>query len=195
MKTLERQFVANHEKTGSHTFFQMARTDKVALYKRITEDGKLFGYEVFRIKSRLKGQALPGGGAEAEDREVYPKGKAFKSNVALFIAGPDAENRAAEIFNEWTSIAPEVVEPEEDDTDNDESGTLKAATTPSTPIGLVIPEGEFTTQMFGAANNLPVPGKGYMALQSLLRDGLIKEVARRKMTEGRGRATTFFSKV
>ena len=201
MKTLERQFVANHEKTGNHTFFQLQRTDKVALYKRITEDGKLFGYEVFRIKTRLKGQALPGGGVEAEDREVYPKANAFGNN-ALFIAGPNAEDEAKKIFDEWTKTAPEPVEDEEDSDEPEKMPDLHmlknrigkwGTTTPTTDY--IIPDGEFTNVQFAEANGLPPVGKGYMVLKSLVTSGKVKEVARRKVTEGRGRATVFYSRV
>jgi hypothetical protein len=195
MKTLEQQFVANHEKTGNHTFFQMGRTDSVAFYKRITEEGKLFGYEVFRVKTRLKGQALPGGGEEAEDREVYPKGKSFKTNVALFISGPNAEDRARGIFNEWTKAKVEVVEDEDDSDETDETPVLKTARTPVPPTDYVIPDGEFSNIMFSEANGLPPIGKGYFALKAILAEGKIREVARRKVTEGRGRATVFYSKV
>lgn len=57
---------------------QVKRTATVALYERLVEkDKRPEGYEVFIIKMRHKGDALPGGLVEQEDREVYPSAGSF----------------------------------------------------------------------------------------------------------------------
>ncbi len=59
---------------------------------------------------------------------------------------------------------------------------------------IVIPDGEFTTVQFSELNGLPPVGKGYITLKQLVEAGKVKEVARRKVSEGRGRATVFYGK-
>ena len=71
MNTLPLKFELNADKTGTQTFTQVKRTGDVAMYRRDRNDGSLFGYEVFKVKSRLTGQPLPGGNFEKEDRECY----------------------------------------------------------------------------------------------------------------------------
>jgi len=63
--------------TDAVTHTQIKRAADVAMYSVTNKAGKIVSYEVFHIKKRLKGQALPGGLFEAEDREVYPSANSF----------------------------------------------------------------------------------------------------------------------
>lgn len=77
MNTLPLKFELNADKTGTQTFTQVKRVGDVAMYRRDRKDGTVFGYEVFKVKSRMAGQPLPGGNFEKEDRECYPGSSAF----------------------------------------------------------------------------------------------------------------------
>lgn len=77
MKKLEKKFTMNADKVGDCNFIQVKRTDDVAMYRRENLDGSFRSYEVFIIKTRKKGDPLPNGMVEKEDRECYPGSAAF----------------------------------------------------------------------------------------------------------------------
>ena len=77
MKTLETTFVSNFDLCGDNTFTQVKKENGVAIYRRERNNGTLVGYEVFVVKTRNKGDKLPGGAVEKEDRECYPGAAAF----------------------------------------------------------------------------------------------------------------------
>lgn len=95
MKILEKQFICNADLCGDHTFTQVRKDNGVAIYQRTNGDGKLVGYEVFVVKTRKKGDKLPGGNVEKEDRECYPGAAAF-GKTAWFVMSLD---RAQEHFD------------------------------------------------------------------------------------------------
>lgn len=161
------------------TLKQVKRNEKAAVYHRFANDGTPQGYEVFQIKVRLKGQALPGGLFEKEDREVYPSANAF-GRIAWAIQSLET---ALAKFDDLTRN--DVKEIDDD----------AEPTTSKIESALVIPDGEFTTVQFAEVNGLPPIGRGYLALKSLLASNAVKEVARRKVNVGKGRATVFYSKV
>ena len=83
---------------------QLKRNDKAALYQRIVEkSGKSEGYEVFSISMRHKGDALPGGMVEAEDREVYPSAGSFGRTAWHHWNLKVAETRFEELTREETA--------------------------------------------------------------------------------------------
>jgi hypothetical protein len=77
MKTLEKQFVMNADKTGKMNFSEVKREDDVAIYQRTRLDGTPFNYEVFIVKKVKAGAPLPGGAVEKVDRECYPGANSF----------------------------------------------------------------------------------------------------------------------
>jgi hypothetical protein len=83
MIKLKELFESNFDKTGVQTFEQIRREwnesgeKEYVIYKRTKQNGSVHGYEVFEIKMRLKGQPLPGGAFEENDRECYPGAHAF----------------------------------------------------------------------------------------------------------------------
>lgn len=171
----------------------------VAMYSRWTKDGKFGGYEVFQIKILPKGHKCFAAVVE-EDTEKYPTAENFGRIAWHIWAKPLAEEAFQAQIDKLTGKT-KVVETDNEDEDNDnENAATEEIHVPvvhitPTNVTWVIPDGEFTTAQFGMVNNLPVPGKGYFELKNLLSSGKIVEVARRKVSEGRGRATVFFSKV
>ena len=94
-------------------FTQLKRTEKVALYKRTVEStGHDDGYEVFLIKMRHKGDKLPGGMVEEEDREVYPSAGSFGKSAW----NPSSLREAEFRYNQLTGAAVPVVEEDEEET-------------------------------------------------------------------------------
>jgi hypothetical protein len=72
MKKLELNFETNADQTGKMRFIQLERCDTVALYRRDRMDGKVFSYELFKIKVVKAGTKLPNGKVVEEDYEKYP---------------------------------------------------------------------------------------------------------------------------
>ncbi len=87
MKKLEKSFVGNYDRVGNTRFVQVKRTSDVAMYRRENMDGSLRSFEVFIVKNRKKGDALPNGAVEKEDRECYPGTSAF-GRIAYQIRPP-----------------------------------------------------------------------------------------------------------
>lgn len=78
MKKLELEFKSNADQTGLQTFKQIKRTADVALYQRVTKDGRTFAYEVFVVKVIKAGTVFAKGAAPTkEDQESYPGKAAF----------------------------------------------------------------------------------------------------------------------
>ena len=79
MKLLEKQFVKNCDGVGDTTFTQLKKKEvngkNIYIYSR--EKPNWLRYEVFIAKQRFKGQPLPGGAVETEDREQYPTANSF----------------------------------------------------------------------------------------------------------------------
>lgn len=76
MKLLDKSFETNADGMGTMKFTQIKCVETPSLncyiYRRDKMDGTFFSYEVFMSKRRKKGDKLPGGLVEAEDRERYP---------------------------------------------------------------------------------------------------------------------------
>lgn len=101
MRTLENQFSMAPDKGGLFDYSLVKRDGDVAIYERTksNKEGKVSGnreYEIFLVKKRFKGQPLPGGMFEKEDRECYP-GKESFGKTAFFC---NSLERAEERFNE-----------------------------------------------------------------------------------------------
>jgi len=111
MKLLEPKFTRNVEKVGITNFTQLKVHNglkaNVYIYLREKPDKSYSKYEVFIAKRRYKGQPLPGGTVELEDREQYPTANAFgftaKEITSIF--------QADIAFNEFISRANESDEP------------------------------------------------------------------------------------
>lgn len=149
---------------------QVKRTDTVALYERIRH-GELEGFEVFIIKVRHKGDKLPGGAVEEEDREVYPSAGSFgfgASSVSNL-------GRAKIVFDEM--VAESVAEKE----------------TPTPEKAIIIPVGEFSTIEMAAANELSYPTITLWIKAALGEKSI--EFVREERRNAKGKATKLYRKV
>jgi hypothetical protein len=78
MRTLDKEFTMAPDKGGLMEFNLIKREGDVALYKRSRPGSESNPeFEVFLVKKRFKGQPLPGGVFEKEDRECYPGAASF----------------------------------------------------------------------------------------------------------------------
>lgn len=77
MITLEKEFVSNYDKSGNNKFIQVKRNNKAAVYRREKMDGKIVGFEVFKIKVQPAGTKFPNGVVTTEDQEKYPTANVF----------------------------------------------------------------------------------------------------------------------
>lgn len=149
------------------------RTATVALYERWHNEGKTFnGCEVFVIKMRLKGQPLPGGLFEAEDREVYPSSGQFGKS-AWHLTRKAAEAKFDELVEKGV-------------TDADEENEVAATVT--------VPVAEFTCGELAEAN-----GISYGDAQKFLKENIDKTIkltrTGRRLGIAKGKPSHFYSKI
>jgi hypothetical protein len=185
-------------------FFVPPKTNGVAMYERISNDGTFDGFEVFQIKLSLKGDVLPNGSKVENDKERHPSCSAF-GRYAWHIL---KRERADKVFDSQVSILksklsgeplpveiqPIPVEEAMIIQQEEEPPLQQKKLSVRIPDNVIIPENDFTIVQFGQVNNLPVPGKGYLTLRALLADGIIVEAFRKKVTMGRGKPTIFYRK-
>lgn len=177
MRTLELVKIWSGDGLGPSsavTLTQLKRTENVALYQRTQKNGMPQGYEVFLIKKRLKGQALPGGQVEQEDRECYPGANSFGKTAWA----PGSLAHAEKIYSELVK-GKGAVEGDEDDTE--ETPTVKTpvvlkavTTTPAvkTIVPLKFPAGEFTHSELATLNG-QTNQQVWVRYQQAIKDGVI----------------------
>lgn len=152
---------------------QVKRTEAVALYERWHNEGQTFnGYEVFVIKKRLKGQPLPGGLFEQEDREVYPSAGQFGKT-----AWHCSKGQAFAKFDEL--VAKGVA-------DEDEENEVTA------PV--IVPVMEFTCGDLAESNGIT-----YAEAQKFLKENIDKTIklhrTGRKDGQTKGKPSNFYMKI
>lgn len=156
-------------------FKQLKRNDKVALYARVVESsGNTEGYEVFHVKMRLKGQTLPGGLFEQEDREVYPSAGSFGKTAWQIID----LNRANSKFDELTKEEIDKVAHEAEEAEN-----------PSVNPGTSL----FSTQEYADKNNIAYP-IAYLTIKAAVEAGKMKFVKSERRNV-KGKETKLFTLV
>jgi len=202
MKTLETEKTWTGDGNGANPIIlkQIKRTDTVALYSRQHKDSdKIQGYEVFIIKKRLKGQALPGGLFEEEDREVYPSGNSFGKIAWSIITLERAEAK----FNELVASGETVViesEPTVEETVTVDIDPTDIVSIPKKrgrpksnkpPVVINFPDGEFTMQEIADFNKMEKTNI-YFIVQDFVTKGGIEEV--RRESRGQGRPTVIYKK-
>jgi len=156
------------------TLTQVKRNQHVALYGR-SRDGEPKGYEVFTIKRRRKGDPLPGGAVEPDDREVYPSAQQFGFSAWSFGNLKAAEKR----FDELTTNKAQAVED---------------ASAPAAPEGakkaVEWPVGKFSTKELAAGFNVTYTD-AYMMIKGALKDGTIELAGTERRAE-KGKETKMF---
>lgn len=152
---------------------QVKRTATVALYERWHNEGATqHGYEVFVIKNRFKGQPLPGGLFEEDDREVYPSAGQF-GKTAWHCSKGEAFRRFDEL------VAKGVAADAEDD---------------EAPKVFTVPVVEFTCGDLATANDAT-----YAEAQSFIKENIDKTIKfirqGRKAGTTKGKPSNFYAKI
>jgi len=98
MKKLELEFTGNYDQVGVTRFVQVKRTNEVAMYRRERKDGTFKSFEVFIVKTRKKGDPLPNGAVEKEDRECYAGTSQFGKTAYDCKTESQAEQRFDELL-------------------------------------------------------------------------------------------------
>ena len=185
MKKLEKSFVGNYDRVGNTRFVQVKRTDTVAMYRRENMDASVRSYEVFLVKTRKKGDALPNGAVEKEDRECYPGSAAF-GRIAYDCK---TEGQAETRYDELIQRAEELAEASEES-----KRTGKKVIRKKKKTDITLPEGKFTMKMLVAETGMSQPTL-YIMLQNLVKQGVVQEVERVRVEGQRGRNTVVYSSV
>jgi hypothetical protein len=206
MKLLPQSFVKNYDKCGDNTFTQVKTVPTVTLnayiYRRTKMDGTFVSFEVFVAKQRFKGQPLPGGVVEAEDREQYPTANNFGFTAK--------EAKCMEVAEKFLAEFVEKMQ-EKDDKKNgvkpvEDEGFMEALTAKMPPKqrgrkrmerpALVYPTGnQWLMKDLLVLNPVWNQPLAYIQVQKDMEAGVVVEVARVKSPTGRGRAAVAYKAV
>ena len=198
MKKLEKSFVGNYDRVGNTRFVQVKRTNSVAMYRREHMDGQIKSYEVFLIKTRKKGDPLPNGAVEKEDRECYP-GTAMFGRIAYDCK---TEAQAEERYDDLIKRAQELSDAKEESIKTGKrvrpkrpkAEVVKKPKREKKKIEVKLPTGKFTMKMLVAETGLSQPTL-YLYIQNLIKEGLVREVDRVRVEGQRGKASVVYSSV
>lgn len=198
MKQLQTEFIKNVDMVGDQKFVQLdINTERThAIYKRLVmhENSRVFGFEVINIKTRLKGQPLPGGSVEAEDREVYPGAKSFGKIGWFFVNEQSARNKYKELIESHSNAVVAGLGPTRDVTPKVRVNGTRRGRERKYGTTLSIPPGEFTVRDLMDIHQEPQPTI-YLKLQAKIRAGEIKEVGSKPNSLGRGKPTKIYATV
>lgn len=178
----------NADKCGDHRFILVKRTEDVAMYRRERLDGIIKSYEVFIVKKRYKGDPLPGGNVESEDRECYP-GSASFGKIAFDCKTEDrAEVRYEELIKK-VNLSNQAKE------EAVKSGkSVKRGRKAKTEVKVEIPRGRFTVKMMTTDTGYSQPVI-YQIVRKWVDDGIIKVVGEFREEGARGRAQVLYDTV
>lgn len=155
------------------THTQIQRCDIAAIYSVKTKEGKIKGYETFIITKRMKGQPLPGGMFEKEDREVYPSANSFGKTAWSFGNLTAAQNKYDEVIAEHN--APKVVVEKKQYVP---TGKPRGKARIERPT-LVIPSDKFTMEQLEGANpNGWNRALIYIEIQKQITNGKVKQIGK-----------------
>lgn len=186
MKKLEKSFVGNYDRVGNTRFVQVKRTNDVAMYRRENMDGTLRSYEVFLVKMRKKGDPLPNGVVEKEDRECYP-GSAVFGRIAYDCKTEDqAEARYEELIERAVELKAAAAE--------SKATGKRVVRRNKKKVDVQLPNGKFTMKMLVAETGMTQPVL-YLILQNLIKTGKVVEVERVRVEGQRGKASVVYSVV
>jgi hypothetical protein len=186
MKKLEKSFVGNYDRVGNTRFVQVKRTADVAMYRRENMDGSVRSYEVFLVKMRKKGDPLPNGAVEKEDRECYP-GSAVFGRIAYDCKTEDqAEARYEELIERAVELKAAAAE--------SKATGKRVVRRNKKKVDVQLPKGKFTMKMLVAETGMTQPVL-YLYLQNLINEGKVVEVERVRVEGQRGKASVVYSAV
>lgn len=191
----------NADKCGVQSFIQLDRTENTACYKRVREDGRVFGYEVFKVKIRHRGDPLPGGSVEAEDRECYPGASSFGRTAWSYRSEKYALLKHDELVKKLTAVEIEETENEAEPSVENvpvvDDGTPKrrgrvAAIRPA----FVVPENKFTLKDLIPLNPGYTPALIYVEVQKLVQTSVVALIGHVEKKEGeRGKPAGLYQKM
>ena len=205
MKLLEQTFVKNFDKCGDNAFTQVKTAPTPSLntylYRRDLMDGSFVSYEVFVAKRRYKGDKLPGGLVEAEDRERYPTANDFGFTAKEFKNLSSAESYFDELVEKM-----QVKEDKKNGVEAPKAETFEAQVSAKLDLtpkirgrkrkerpALVYPTGnQWLMKDLLVVNEKWTQPLAYIELQKALKSGIVVEVARVKNDSGRGRAMVVY---
>jgi len=196
MKMLQKEFTANYDKCGNHKFTQIRKENGVAIYKRTKADGSVKGYEVFIVKTRKKGDKLPGGLVEKEDRECYPGAAAFGRHAYYCKTEEAADDRYEHLVRKVMGVVTAEDKEAENTVEAEETTVVKPkAKGRQTNAKAVIkaPAGRWTMKMLITETGMT---QGYLhpIVKRMVETGSIREVER-VATGGRGRPSVVYETV
>jgi len=187
MKKLEKKFKCNYDKVGDCNFIQVKRTDDVAMYRREYMDGTFKSYDVFIVKRRYKGDPLPGGVVEKEDRECYPSANSF-GRIAFDCK---TEDQAEIRFDQLVKKAKESQDAKEESkrTGKPNRGRRKAK-----KMEVNKPNGKFTMKFLVESTGYSQP-QLYPVVQQWLTSGAVAVVGKQKPEGGKGKPALVYEVV
>jgi hypothetical protein len=202
MKLLPDTFVKNYDKVGDNTFTKVKSqtTEKftVYIYRRDDMNGNFRKFEVFFAKRRFKGQALPNGTVEEEDREQYPTANSFGFSAKETNTIQMAERFFSEFVDKMNRNEDTV---EDDDFTEQVKSKLEVETKTSGVRGrkrierpdLVYPTGvQFLMKQLLATNSEWTQPLAYQQIQKDMAEGVLVEVGRVKSDSGRGKPSVAY---
>jgi hypothetical protein len=184
MKLLDQVIETNADGMGTMRFTQVKKVGTPSLncyiYRRDRMDGTFFSYEIFMAKQRKKGDKLPNGTVEAEDRERFVTKNDFGFTASETRNLTHAEKLLTDFVQKLNDKANPPVEDEEDEP------VMKALVAPKQRgrkridrPNLVYPTADkwFMKDLL-AANPIWNQPLAYCQLQKDITNGLIVEVDR-----------------
>lgn len=181
MKLLDHKFTKNVEKVGTTDFTQIkvhkGTKANVYIYLREKPDRSFSRYEVFIAKRRYKGQPLPGGNVELEDREQYPTANNFgytaKETPSIF--------RADVLFDEFVAKVDALA------TEASDSDTPVAPTTIT-----AYPPGQWLLSQLRDLNPHLTKSRIYLLLQLEITEGRVSKCGTKPNALGRGKPSILY---
>ena len=188
MKKLEKQFVMNADKVGDNKFIQVKRTDDVAMYRRERLNGEVKGYEVFIVKRRYKGDPLPGGQVEKEDRECYPGANAF----GKFAYDCRTEEAAEERYEQMIRKAKDSQDAKEEAA---RTGKPNKGRRSKAKVDVQPPTGKRFTMKFLVSSTGYNQPQLYPVVRQWLTEGKVTVVGKERAEGGRGKPAVVYEAV
>lgn len=189
MRLLEKEFIAGANGLHNNHFKLLKREKDVAMYERRNTDKSFLGIEVFKVKERFKGDPLPGGMFEKEDREVYCTSSAFGHTAYFCVTSPQAEKRFKQLLMTKEDKKQETIEEnEEKEIQHEESVAAKQASKEERKKSIQnikIPKGEFVINDVLAANPILARHDIVIFIKTLVEDKKVKKIGEKKGSKGR----------
>lgn len=156
------------------TYTLVKRNERVAIYERSRENGVIKDVEVFLVKVVPKGTVIFGSEPSKEDREMYCANSEF-GRTAFSYHNSGARSAAIKKFDELNQLKEEIDHP-------------------SSEKEIIVPEGEWTTNMLADANST-----NYITASLYIKENLNKTIKflyeKNTNPGGRGKKSKFYAAI